>query len=74
MPDWKDAIRQQLAELKLAPTREAEIVEELSQHAEDRYRELQSGGATELEARRVALGELGGHAVRNALTLQELLR
>jgi predicted permease len=61
MPDWKDAIRQQLAELKLAPTREAEIVEELAQHAEDRYRELQSGGATELEARRVALGELGGH-------------
>ncbi len=61
MPDWKEAIRQQLAGLKLAPTREAEIAEELAQHAEDRYRELQNGGATEAEARRIALEELGGH-------------
>jgi putative ABC transport system permease protein len=58
MPDWKDAIRKQLAGLHLAPTREAEIVEELAQHAEDRYRELQSGGATEPEGRRVTLDEL----------------
>jgi len=63
MPDWKEAIRKQLAGLKLAPTREAEIAEELAQHAEDRYRELQNGGATEAEARRVALDELGGHEV-----------
>ena len=47
MPEWKDAIRNQLAGLKLAPAREAEIVEELAQHAEDRYRELRSDGATE---------------------------
>src|ERR1035441_10335169 len=43
--------------------REAEIIEELAQHAEDRYRELQSGGATDEEARRIALDELGGHQV-----------
>jgi predicted permease len=61
MPDWNEPIRQQLAELNLAPAREAEIVEELAQHAEDRYRELLSGGATEAEARRIALDELGGH-------------
>ena len=61
MPDWSGEIRKQLAELKLAPVREAEIVEELAQHAEDRYRELVSGGATEAEARRGALKELGGH-------------
>jgi predicted permease len=61
MPDWKQRIREQLAELKLTPTREAEIVEELSQHAEDRYRELTSGGATEAEALRVTLEETGGH-------------
>jgi predicted permease len=61
MPDWSEPIRKQLAELKLAPAREAEIVEELAQHAEDRYRELQSGGATESEARRMALEEIGGH-------------
>ena len=61
MPDWKKHIRQQLADLKLAPVREAEIVEELSQHAEDRYRELKSGGAAGAEARRITLEELSGH-------------
>ena len=61
MPEWKQRIREQLAELKLTPTREAEIVEELSQHAEDRYRELVSGGATEAEALRITLEETGGH-------------
>jgi len=61
MPDWKEQIRRQLADLKLAPAREAEIVEELAQHAEDRYRELQSGGATEAEACRMTIDEIGGH-------------
>ena len=61
MPDWKAAIRQQLAELKLAPAREAEIVEELAAHAQDRYAELINGGATEAEACRIALEEVSGH-------------
>jgi predicted permease len=61
MPDWSEPIRKQLASLNLAPAREAEIVEELAQHAEDRYRELLSGGATEAEARRATLDEMGGH-------------
>ncbi|MGD0778228.1 MAG: ABC transporter permease [Candidatus Solibacter sp.] len=58
MPDWNEPIRKQLADLHLAPAREAEIVEELAQHAEDRYRDLQSDGATEADARRIALAEL----------------
>jgi predicted permease len=61
MPDWNEPIRKQLADLNFAPAREAEIVEELAQHAEDRYRELQSGGATDEEARRITLDDLGGH-------------
>jgi len=61
MPEWKQEIRNQLAGLNLAPAREAEIVEELAQHAEDRFRELQTGGATEAEARRITLEELSGH-------------
>jgi predicted permease len=61
MPDWNEPIRKQLADLNLAPAREAEIVEELAQHAEDRYRELQSGGTTDEEARRITLDELSGH-------------
>jgi putative ABC transport system permease protein len=58
MPDWKQEIRARLAGLKLPPTREAEIVEELSQHLEDRYRELLSERLSELEARSVLLAEL----------------
>jgi predicted permease len=46
-----------LSGLGLSPTREAEIVDELSQHLEDRYRELLSGGASPEEARRLALAE-----------------
>ena len=49
MSEWKQEIRERLALLNLAPTREAEIVEELSQHLEDRYAEMLSGGATEDE-------------------------
>ena len=60
MPDWKELVRRQLVDLNLAPAREAEIVEEFAQHAEDRYRELQSGGTSEAEARRIALEEISG--------------
>ncbi|MEK6301915.1 MAG: ABC transporter permease [Acidobacteriota bacterium] len=58
MPDWKQEIIKRLAGLTLEPTREAEIVEELSQHLDDRYRELRSGGVTQEEARLEALAEL----------------
>jgi predicted permease len=44
--------------LKLEPTREAEIVEELAQHLDDRYSELLASGATDDEAARAALVEL----------------
>jgi predicted permease len=46
-----------LSSLRLSPARENEIVEELSQHLEDRFRELRSGGATEEDATRLALAE-----------------
>jgi hypothetical protein len=32
MPDWKQEIRERLVGLRLAPTRETEIVEELTQY------------------------------------------
>ena len=38
--------------------REAEIVEELSQHLDERYEELRRDGVSEDEARRLAIGEL----------------
>src|ERR1051326_1706102 len=58
MLDWKEEISRRLANLNLEPTREAEIVEELSQHPEDRYQELLDTGVTAPKARQLALGEL----------------
>ncbi len=57
MPDWTQHVRPRLAGLRLSPTREAEIVEELSQHLDDRYRELIAGGMSPDEATRVALSD-----------------
>src|SRR5271157_681907 len=68
--DWKEEISKQLANLKLAPTREAEIVEELALHLEDRYQELLAGGATESEASQTAWEELH----RERLLARELER
>src|SRR5215510_2780107 len=58
VPDWKVEIRRRLANLQLAPAREAAIVEELAQDLEDCYAELLAGGATEAEAYCQTLAEL----------------
>jgi len=56
--------------MKLASAREAEIVEELSQHLEDYYADQLSAGAAEAEAERRTLEELS----ESALLQQELRR
>src|SRR5215208_6718201 len=58
MPDFKIEIRARLAELQLSPVREAEIVEELSQHLEQEYDRAVSGGASEELARQQVLEQL----------------
>src|SRR5579871_1261058 len=58
MHDWKRVIRERLTGANLAGARESEIVDELSQHLEDRYEALRSAGASESDARRQALEEL----------------
>jgi len=58
VPEWKQEIRGRLASLKLAPAREAEIVEELSQDLEDHYAELLACGVAPEEALRAVLAEL----------------
>src|SRR6266540_4436779 len=59
-PYWKSEIGSRLSGLRLAPTREAAIVEELAQYLEDYYAELLAGGASEAEAYEQALAELSG--------------
>jgi hypothetical protein len=44
MPDWTEYLRPRLASLGLIASREAEIIEELSQHLDQRYEELHAGG------------------------------
>lgn len=60
MPEWKPEILRRLGPLKLAPTREAEIAEEVAQHLEERYRELVATGQSEDTAFRAAIDELRG--------------
>ena len=55
--DWAPHVRSRLSSLRLSPTRENEIVEELSLHLDDRWRELVAGGTPEDEATRLALAE-----------------
>ncbi|HXW07394.1 MAG TPA: ABC transporter permease [Vicinamibacterales bacterium] len=57
MPDWPRHVRPRLSSLRLSPAREAEIVEELSQHLDDRYRDLRAAGASPEEAETSALAE-----------------
>ena len=40
MPDWSREIRERLSGLKVDPAREQSIVDEISQHLDDRYAEL----------------------------------
>jgi predicted permease len=57
MSRWAAEVRARLSSLHLSPTREAEIVDELSQHLDDRYRELLAGGTSPDEAARLTLAE-----------------
>src|SRR5690349_5632148 len=59
MPDFKTEIRTRLSGLGLPPTRENEIVEELSQHLEDQFEEAVSRGISESEATSAGLADLG---------------
>ncbi|HEV2382457.1 MAG TPA: ABC transporter permease [Terriglobia bacterium] len=78
---WKGVVSRRLADLKLAPAREAEIVEEWAEHLEDRYRELLAGGAAEPEAREAVLGDLSNptaliqelRKVENPITTEPLV-
>ena len=67
--DWKPHLRSRLASLRLTPAREAEIIDELSQHLDERYEELHRGGAAADEAYRLAIEEL-----RDADTLARQMR
>jgi hypothetical protein len=58
MADWKKEITDRLAGLRLTPSRQAEIVEELAMCLEDLHNDLLAGGATEEDAWLATLRQL----------------
>ena len=69
MPDFRDEIRSRLAALRIAPAREAEIVDELEQHLEDEYRDALAQGLSDTDASQTALATMSDHpALARALT------
>jgi putative ABC transport system permease protein len=58
MPDWNQYVRAQMPDLRVAPAREVEIVEELSAQFEQSYREALRAGHDEREAERIAKSQL----------------
>jgi predicted permease len=58
MPDWKSELEKRLAGAHLHPASEGDLIEELSQHLEDRYRELLTCGIEPAAAQAAVLAEL----------------
>lgn len=73
MPDWAQEVQARLSSLQLTPTREREIVDELSQHLEDRYSELVACGASHEDATRLTLNEFhsGNRLARHLSALRQ---
>ena len=58
MRDWSKEITDAIAPLNLSAAREAEVVEELSQHLNDRYDELLISGIGEEQAYQILKQDL----------------
>src|SRR5260370_41829924 len=65
---WKRVIDDRLAALRVAAPRRLEVVEELSQHLQDRYDELVAGGVDAAAAREAVLAELESPQLLRELT------
>lgn len=62
MPEWHARIRDKVAAAGLPPADEAEVIDELAHHLDDRYRDLLAGGMTPAAAEQAALQEVPDHA------------
>src|SRR5262245_44596563 len=56
--DWRRELTERLQGLDIRPEQEAEIVEELAQHLDDRVAELTAAGELPVRARAAALADL----------------
>ena len=62
MRDWRQAVRERLAALRLEPHQEGDVVEELAQELEERHRRAVSEGHTAEEADALVAGELAAES------------
>ena len=60
MRDWRNVIRASMNNIGIDPAREAEIIEELNQHLNDRYEELLAQGVSQDQAEKTMLDEFSG--------------
>lgn len=67
MPDWRQEIASFIKDLDLDPGKEAEIVEELSQHLNDRYQDLVTQGIPADRAYRTVMEEFNGGKLASEL-------
>src|SRR5688572_21313297 len=58
MRDWREVVRQRVATARLSPGAEADRVEEIAQHLEQRYQDLVGTGVAPEVAEREVLAEL----------------
>jgi predicted permease len=58
MHDWSGLLHSHLKTLRIDPAREADIVDEISQHLDQRYEELRARGESEHEALRLVTEEI----------------
>jgi len=58
MPEWRAWVRRRLSGCGLSPAAAIDVVEELAQHVEDRYRALAAAGLAESEAVAQSLREI----------------
>jgi predicted permease len=74
MPDWRNIVRERIAPLRLEGTAEEDLIEELAQHLEDRYRELHSGGMSDADAHRQVASELDDmHPIRAGMERSQFM-
>ena len=67
MRDWKATLKERLAARRLDATLHVAVIEELTQHLEDRYRSLLGQGSTPAEAEQRVLLELEDDALDREL-------
>ena len=70
MPDWEKVVHERFASLGIDPASNTDIIEELVQHLDDKYRELCASSLAEDECQRRLEAELDDEALRSYTSLK----